>query len=158
MSDWTPSGKVADYVQVTLCKSYEKELRSRLWSECPRPVLMGKVSETPEIDPTMVTFMGKFARDPQKGLDRSLKACKDKLLDLSGPLLKILEMGYQAKGSGMPMDPEPGGYKGNQPNPVNSNISGEYNTFFSGSVGERSEFVPTLLGKGVSGCLGYGDC
>ncbi|KAJ1173550.1 hypothetical protein NDU88_005381 [Pleurodeles waltl] len=64
----------------------------------------GKVSDTPEIDPTMVTFMKKFAKDSKKGLDRSWRSCQDKLLDLTGPLTKILEMAFIAKESETPVD------------------------------------------------------
>ncbi|KAJ1150495.1 hypothetical protein NDU88_003286 [Pleurodeles waltl] len=103
-SNWVPPPEVAQYVQANLRKSFDKEVRSRLKAECPRPDLEGKVSETPEIDPTMVTFMKKFAKDPKKGLDRSWRSCQDKLLDLSGPLTKILELAYVAKESGSPVD------------------------------------------------------
>ncbi|KAJ1195508.1 hypothetical protein NDU88_004794 [Pleurodeles waltl] len=44
------------------------------------------------------------SKDPKKGLDRSWRNCQDKLLDLSGPLTKILEMAYVAKESGSPVD------------------------------------------------------
>ena len=105
-TDWTPPDEVVEYMDARLRKPLKKEVRSRLRSECPRPLLKGKASETPEIDPTIVTYMGKYSRDPRKGLDRSLKACQDKLLDMSGPLAKILEMGYEAKASGAPLDPD----------------------------------------------------
>ncbi|KAJ1088602.1 hypothetical protein NDU88_001758, partial [Pleurodeles waltl] len=100
----SPSPEVAQYVQSNLRKSFDKEVRSRLKAEFPRRDLEGKVSDTPEIDHTMVTFMRKFAKDPKKGLDRSWRNRQDKLLDLSGPLTKILEMASVAKESGSLVD------------------------------------------------------
>ncbi|KAJ1116904.1 hypothetical protein NDU88_005109, partial [Pleurodeles waltl] len=48
----------------------------------------------------------KFGKDPKKGLDRSWRICQDKLLDVTGPLTKILEMAFLAKESGTPVDTE----------------------------------------------------
>ncbi|KAJ1125407.1 hypothetical protein NDU88_003839 [Pleurodeles waltl] len=70
----------------------------------PRPDLEGKVSETPEVDPTMVNFMKKWAKGPRKGLDRAWRSCQDRLLDISGPITKILELGFQSKESGVAVD------------------------------------------------------
>ncbi|KAJ1093717.1 hypothetical protein NDU88_006809 [Pleurodeles waltl] len=52
--------------------------------EAPTP----KVTKTPELDPTLVTFLKKSAKDPKKGIDRAWRGCQDKLLDISGPLTK----------------------------------------------------------------------
>ncbi|KAJ1211171.1 hypothetical protein NDU88_006532, partial [Pleurodeles waltl] len=71
---------------------------------CLRPDLAGKVADTPKVDPTMITFMKKYARDPEKGLDRAWRICLNKLFDITVPLTKILELAYQAKDSGFPMD------------------------------------------------------
>ncbi|KAJ1148108.1 hypothetical protein NDU88_000948 [Pleurodeles waltl] len=86
--------------------SCDKEVRARLRAECPRPDLEGKVTDTPDIDPTMVTFMKKWAKDPKKGLDRAWRSCQDKLLDLAGPLTKILEVAFISKESNTPIDPD----------------------------------------------------
>ncbi|KAJ1195391.1 hypothetical protein NDU88_004671 [Pleurodeles waltl] len=58
-SSWTPPLEVALYMQEHIRASFDKEVRARLRAECPRPDLDGKVTDTPDIDPTMVTFMKK---------------------------------------------------------------------------------------------------
>ncbi|KAJ1193960.1 hypothetical protein NDU88_003255 [Pleurodeles waltl] len=67
---------------------------------------MGKVADTPDLDPNLVTFMKRFSKDPKKGLDRAWKGCQDKLLDISGPITKILELAVQAKESDSPLEPQ----------------------------------------------------
>lgn len=54
----------------------------------------------------MATFLQKFISDPKKGIDCSWKACQDKLLDVLGPLTKILDMAKEAKLSGSIISPE----------------------------------------------------
>ncbi|KAJ1195191.1 hypothetical protein NDU88_004472 [Pleurodeles waltl] len=93
-SSWAPPPEVAEYLQNHIRAGFDKDVRARLRAECPRPDLEGKVINTPDIDPTMVTFLKKWAKDPKKGLDLAWHSCQDKLLDLSGPLAKILEMAY----------------------------------------------------------------
>ncbi|KAJ1079867.1 hypothetical protein NDU88_000099 [Pleurodeles waltl] len=105
-TNWTPLPEVASYVQSHCRQGFDKDARMRLRSVCPRPDLDGKVSDTPEMDPTLVTFMKKWARDPKKGLDRAWRSCQDRLLDISGPMTKILEMGFQDRESGMIVDPD----------------------------------------------------
>ncbi|KAJ1162896.1 hypothetical protein NDU88_003360 [Pleurodeles waltl] len=104
-ADWAPAEGVADYLHDKLWKGFDKEVRNRLRAECPRPEIPDKVAETPDIDPSMLTFLKKFAKDPKKGIDRAWRSCQDKLLDLAGPLAKILEMALRAKESGEPIDP-----------------------------------------------------
>lgn len=53
---------------------------------------------TPEIDPRMATFLQKFIRDPKKGIDRSWRACQDKLLVALGPITKNLGYGRRDQG------------------------------------------------------------
>ncbi|KAJ1106391.1 hypothetical protein NDU88_003792 [Pleurodeles waltl] len=105
-SSWVPPPEVAEYLQKHIRASFDKDVRARLRAECPRPELEGKVTDTPDVDPTMVTFLKKWAKDPKKGLNRAWRACQDKLLDLSGPLAKILEMAYVAKELQSPINPE----------------------------------------------------
>ncbi|KAJ1151730.1 hypothetical protein NDU88_004510 [Pleurodeles waltl] len=66
----------------------------------------GKVVDTPELDPNMVTFIKKFTKDSRKGLDSVWKRCRDKLLDISGPITKILELEVQAKEANSLLDPD----------------------------------------------------
>ncbi|KAJ1083522.1 hypothetical protein NDU88_003684 [Pleurodeles waltl] len=105
-TNWVPLPEVANYVQSHFRQGFEKEVRARLSSECPRPDLAGKVSDTQEVDTTMVNFMRKWAKDPKKGLDRAGRSCQGKLLDMSGTLTKILDLGFQAKDSGITADPD----------------------------------------------------
>ncbi|XP_078514273.1 uncharacterized protein LOC144773243 [Lissotriton helveticus] len=103
---WLPAPEVAEYVQDHIRHSFDQEERSRLRSECPRPDLADKLADTPEVDPTILTYLRKFTKDPKKGIDRSWRLCQDKLLDLLGPLTKILDLGYQAQGSASGIDPD----------------------------------------------------
>ncbi|KAJ1083277.1 hypothetical protein NDU88_003436 [Pleurodeles waltl] len=102
-AEWTPCQEVATYVESRLRKSFEKDIRSTLHSECPRPALAGKVADTPELDPHMVTFKKKYTKNPKKGIDRAWRGCQDKLLDVSGPLKKIP---VQAKEPQEAIDPD----------------------------------------------------
>ncbi|KAJ1091841.1 hypothetical protein NDU88_004956 [Pleurodeles waltl] len=105
-TEWVPCAEGALYVQDRLRKGFDKDIRSTLRSECPRPSLQGKVADTPELDPSVATFLKKFAKDPKKGLDRAWKGCQDKMLDLSGPITKILELAVQAKETITLLDPQ----------------------------------------------------
>ncbi|KAJ1196475.1 hypothetical protein NDU88_000346 [Pleurodeles waltl] len=105
-SSWVPPPEVAEYLQNHIRAGFDKDVRARLRAECPRPELEGKVTDTVDVDPTMVTFLKKWEKDPKKGLDRAWLSCQDKLLDLSGLLAKILEMAYVAKESQSPIDPD----------------------------------------------------
>ncbi|KAJ1169167.1 hypothetical protein NDU88_001073 [Pleurodeles waltl] len=105
-TEWVPCPEVAHYVQDSMRKVFDKDIRSTLCSGCPQPALIGKVADTPELDSSMATVLKKFAKDIKKGLDRAWKECQDKLLDIAGPLTKILELVVQAKESHAPLHPE----------------------------------------------------
>ncbi|KAJ1139288.1 hypothetical protein NDU88_005663 [Pleurodeles waltl] len=94
---WIPPPEVTDYVKDHIRQEFDKKVLARLRLECPRPDLPDKVTETPEVDPSMVTYLKKYTKDPKKEIDRAWKSCQDNLLDLSGPLTKILELAYQVK-------------------------------------------------------------
>ncbi|KAJ1092796.1 hypothetical protein NDU88_005906 [Pleurodeles waltl] len=98
-SEWAPSDKVTHYVAGRIRKPLEKESRSCRGAECPRPSLPNKVAPTPELDSRMSTYLQKFVKDPKKGTEWSWHACQDKLLDILGPLTKILDMAEDAKSS-----------------------------------------------------------
>ncbi|XP_078508555.1 uncharacterized protein LOC144768622 [Lissotriton helveticus] len=102
-SEWFPEQSTADYVAAKLRQPLPQDVRLRLRSECPRPSLPFRVACTPEIDPKLCTFFAKYIKDPKKGIDRSWKACQDKLLDVVGPLTKIIETAQRSKESGLPM-------------------------------------------------------
>ena len=53
-----------------------------------------------------MSFLKKTSKDPSKGIDRALRACQDKLLDVSGPLAKILELSFDALDMGALVDPK----------------------------------------------------
>ncbi|XP_078531608.1 uncharacterized protein LOC144818244 isoform X2 [Lissotriton helveticus] len=105
-AEWVPAEKAALYLASRLRKPLENEARSRLRAECPRPTLEGKVSIIPDIESKMATFLAKFIKEPKKGIDRSWRACQDKLLDITGPLAKILDMAEEARVSGSLIYPE----------------------------------------------------
>ncbi|XP_078518949.1 uncharacterized protein LOC144784149 [Lissotriton helveticus] len=102
-SEWFPEQSTADYVAAKLRQPLPQDVRLRLRSECPRPSLPFRVACTPEIDPKLCTFFAKYIKDPKKGIDRSWKACQDKLLDVVGPLTKIIELAQCSKESGVPL-------------------------------------------------------
>ncbi|KAJ1101363.1 hypothetical protein NDU88_006431 [Pleurodeles waltl] len=93
---WMPPPEVADYVESHIRHGFEKEVCSRLRSECLRLDFSSKETETPELDPTLVTFLKKSSKDPKKGIDHAWQGCQDKRLDITGPLTKILELAFQA--------------------------------------------------------------
>ncbi|XP_078518429.1 uncharacterized protein LOC144783208 [Lissotriton helveticus] len=101
--DWVPDKKVADYVALKIRQPLNQEVRSCLRSECPRPSLPNRVTATPEINPKLCTFFAKYMKDPKKGIDRSWRACQDKLLDVVGPLTKIIELAERSRESGQPL-------------------------------------------------------
>ncbi|KAJ1190923.1 hypothetical protein NDU88_000242 [Pleurodeles waltl] len=105
-TEWVPCAEVVHYVQEKLRKSFERDVDNTLRSECPCPTLIGKVADTPVLDSSMEAFMRKFAKDPKKDLDRAWRGCQDKLLDLVGPLTKILELAVQAKDNNSSLDLE----------------------------------------------------
>ncbi|XP_078526697.1 uncharacterized protein LOC144799322 [Lissotriton helveticus] len=103
-TEWIPCPEVAQYVSNNLRQGFDNGVRATLRSECPRPSLTGKVADTPDLDPTMAAFMRKFAKDPKKGLDRAWRGVQDKMLDVTGPLTKILDAAVMAKDKNVPLD------------------------------------------------------
>ncbi|XP_056390485.1 uncharacterized protein LOC130346565 [Hyla sarda] len=104
--EWLPEPKVAEYLAMWVFKSLDKASRSKLKSECPRPSLPHNSSATPELDPLLNKFLFKTGKNPKKGIDRSFKACQDKLMDLLGPLTKILNLAELASNSNTSVDTE----------------------------------------------------
>ncbi|KAJ1155754.1 hypothetical protein NDU88_008483 [Pleurodeles waltl] len=99
-SEWTPSEKVENDMASLIWKPMEKESHNCLRVECLHPSLDSKVALTPELDHRMTTFLQRFMKYPKKGIDWSWWACQDKLLDVLGPLTKILDMAKDAKSAG----------------------------------------------------------
>ncbi|KAJ1176494.1 hypothetical protein NDU88_001772 [Pleurodeles waltl] len=95
-TEWFPSEHVAEYVSLHLRHSLDKSTRNKLRSECPRPSLPHSITSTPVIDPNMVLFFSKYGKDPKKGVDRAWSVCQDRLLDLVGPLTRILDLAEEA--------------------------------------------------------------
>lgn len=85
---WVPLKHVAEYVEFWIRREMPKEVRTRLRLEYPRSSLGNKVACTPELGAKMLTFLNKLGRDPRRGLDKGLKCCQDRLLDVFGPLTK----------------------------------------------------------------------
>ena len=84
----------------------DKEIRNKLRAECWRTSIEGKVAATPNLHTSMVTFMGKLIKDPNRSIAKSLSSCQDKLLDITGPITKIMEMVKDAKRTGGRIDLE----------------------------------------------------
>ncbi|KAM4702811.1 uncharacterized protein WCC33_011336 [Rhinophrynus dorsalis] len=104
-TEWVPPPHISQYLHYWLRHPLEKDVRARLRSECPRPIIPDKVALTPEFDQSMYTFMSKSGRDPRKGLERGLKLSQDKLLDVTGPVAQILYLADSALSSGTKLDP-----------------------------------------------------
>ncbi|KAJ1087569.1 hypothetical protein NDU88_000736 [Pleurodeles waltl] len=104
-TEWTPCDHVSEYVLKNLRQPLDKLVRNRLKSECPRPSLPNNITNTPVIDPNMIMFFTKFGKDPKKGVDRAWTNCQDRLLDLSGPLTRILDLAEEARMEGKKVDP-----------------------------------------------------
>lgn len=64
---WLPSQEVADYVQSHLRSSFDKDVRARQRSECPRLVLAAHVAEIPRGGPNDDHIFEKICKRPQKG-------------------------------------------------------------------------------------------
>ncbi|XP_040178560.1 LOW QUALITY PROTEIN: uncharacterized protein LOC120912608 [Rana temporaria] len=59
---------------------------------------------TPEVDPILAKYLLKTGKFPKKGIDRSFKNIQDRVLDLFGPLTKILNLAEQAANTGQTVD------------------------------------------------------
>lgn len=101
---WTPKPRVAKYLVERMRTPLDKDVRNRLKEDCPRPYVEDRVTATPTLDPAVINI-AQYIKDPKKGIDRSWRACQDKLLDITGPLAKILEMAETAKTAGELVDP-----------------------------------------------------
>ncbi|KAJ1126015.1 hypothetical protein NDU88_004428 [Pleurodeles waltl] len=104
-TEWTLCEHVAAYVSKKLRQPLDKLVRNRLKSECPRPSLPNNITATPLIDPNMLMFFTKFGKDPKKGVDRAWTNCQERLLDLSSPLTRILDLAEEARMEGKKVDP-----------------------------------------------------
>ncbi|XP_056400022.1 uncharacterized protein LOC130294360 [Hyla sarda] len=102
--DWAPLPQVAAYIEYWTRRTLDRVNRNKLRAECPRPFLSKKVAITPEIDPVLMKYLSKSGKYSKKGIERSLKAIQDRILDLLGPLTKILNLSEQAASSGDPVD------------------------------------------------------
>ncbi|XP_040290011.1 uncharacterized protein LOC121002639 [Bufo bufo] len=105
-AEWLPSPHVGAYLEHWVRHSLSRESRNKLRAECPRPLVPNKVCETPIVDPKMAQFLTKTGWNSKKGLDSALRSCQDKILDVLGPLTKILEMAESARSEGSPIDHE----------------------------------------------------
>ena len=64
---WLPPQEVADYVETHIQQGFDKDVRARLRAECPRPDLTSKVTDTPEVDPTLISYLKTSStKDPKK--------------------------------------------------------------------------------------------
>ncbi|XP_056400569.1 uncharacterized protein LOC130294571 [Hyla sarda] len=104
--EWLPNSRIAEFLALRANKPLDRPSRSKLKAECPRPSLPNNSSATPELDPLLAKFLFKTGKNPKKGVDRSFKSCQDKLMDLLGPLSKIMDMADEASASNSTVDTE----------------------------------------------------
>ncbi|XP_056413656.1 uncharacterized protein LOC130356331 [Hyla sarda] len=102
--EWSPNTQLEQFIGFWLNKSLDNRARSKLKAECPRPTISRNATQTPELHPILVRYLLKTGKNPKKGVDRSFKLCQDKVLDLLGPVAKILQISEEAYVSGKPMD------------------------------------------------------
>ncbi|KAJ1099752.1 hypothetical protein NDU88_004850 [Pleurodeles waltl] len=105
-TEWLPSDHVGDYVTARLRTPLDKQVRAKLKSEYPRPALSSKITATPAIDSSLLTFFTRYGKDPRKGVDKAWATCQDKLLDIVGPLTRIFDMAESARLDQVAIDPE----------------------------------------------------
>ncbi|XP_078510340.1 uncharacterized protein LOC144770021 [Lissotriton helveticus] len=105
-TEWFPTPHVGEYISSKLRLPLDKSVRAKLKSECPKPSLPCHVTVTPSIDQPLLTFFSKFGKDPRRGVDKAWSACQDKLLDVVGPLARVLDMAETARLEGSDLDPE----------------------------------------------------
>ncbi|XP_078503618.1 uncharacterized protein LOC144762330 [Lissotriton helveticus] len=105
-TEWFPTPHVGEYISSKLRLPLDKSVRAKLKSECPKPSLPCHVTVTPTIDQPLLTFFSKFGKDPRKGVDKAWSTCQDKLLDVVGPLARVLDMAETARLEGSDLDPE----------------------------------------------------
>ncbi|KAJ1155268.1 hypothetical protein NDU88_008002 [Pleurodeles waltl] len=96
-TEWFPAEHVGEYVASRLRTPLDKQTRTKLRSECPRPLLHSNMSSTPSIDPSLITFFTKFGKGPRKGVDKAWSTCQEKLLDVVGPLKRIFDLAESAR-------------------------------------------------------------
>ncbi|XP_040204919.1 uncharacterized protein LOC120936540 [Rana temporaria] len=102
--EWTPLPEVNQYIELWARKSLDRVSRNKLRAECPRPLIPNKVVATPEIDPILTKYLMKSGKFQRKGVERSFRSIQDRVLDMMGPLTKILNLSEQAAASGQPVD------------------------------------------------------
>ncbi|XP_056378398.1 uncharacterized protein LOC130274287 [Hyla sarda] len=102
--EWLPNSLVAQFMAIRINKALDRSTRNKMKAECPRPSLPHCSAITPELDPILNKFLMKTGKNPKKGIDRSFKSCQDKLLDLLGPLSKILDLVEESASSSKPID------------------------------------------------------
>ncbi|KAJ1157990.1 hypothetical protein NDU88_010686 [Pleurodeles waltl] len=101
---WYPLEHVAKCITKLIRHPLEKGARNLLRAECSRPVIQDKVCPTSNLDSELITFLSKLGIDPRKGLKRSLKSCQDRLLDVVGPLARIIDMVEEVHTNDLPLD------------------------------------------------------
>ncbi|XP_078503472.1 uncharacterized protein LOC144762193 [Lissotriton helveticus] len=105
-TEWLPASHVGEYIAARLRLPLESTVRSRLKSECPKPSLPEKITLVPAIDQPLLTFFSKFGKDPRRWVDKAWSTCQDKLLDVVGPLARILDMAESARLDGSDLSAE----------------------------------------------------
>ncbi|KAM4771124.1 otolin-1 [Rhinophrynus dorsalis] len=86
-SEWSLPDHLAHFIHFWLWKPLEREVRNKLWAECPRPILPDKV------------WPGS-----KKRVEKGLKTVQDKLLNVLGPLARILYFADLSLSDGSALD------------------------------------------------------
>ncbi|XP_078533864.1 uncharacterized protein LOC144820087 [Lissotriton helveticus] len=105
-TEWFPAPHLGDYISSKLRLPLDKSVRAKLKSECPKPSLPCHITVTPSIDQPLLTFFSKIGKDPRKGVDKAWSTCQDKLLNVVGPLARVLDMAETARLEGSDLNPE----------------------------------------------------
>ncbi|KAJ1157893.1 hypothetical protein NDU88_010590 [Pleurodeles waltl] len=67
-SEWLCMEHVGNFIKKWITNPLE-DARNLLRTECPRPVIDDKVSNSPNLDPELTTFHFKMERDPREGME-----------------------------------------------------------------------------------------
>ncbi|KAJ1177605.1 hypothetical protein NDU88_002858 [Pleurodeles waltl] len=105
-ADCWPMDHMAQFIKKWIKIPLDKEVRSVLRVACSRSVIEGKACLIPNLYSELLTFLFLMGRDPRKGLEHSLKQGQDKLLDVVGPLARILDMAEEGHINECPVDLE----------------------------------------------------
>ncbi|KAL8177929.1 UNVERIFIED_CONTAM: hypothetical protein K2H54_023686 [Gekko kuhli] len=102
--EWTPCESVVHWW--TQCQSnLQHKMREQLMSLCPRPTLPDKSSETPRINPDILSLLNKRQEKELRSATYVSLLLQDEVLDMLAPAMTIYEMAEEAMEKDEPVDP-----------------------------------------------------